>query len=240
MSASPIFAVSTEIFARHPDYVVGCVLARGIDNQRAYPEIAALLDSAEAATGQQLAARDPKDEPAIAVWRAVFAQRGWTPSKYPASVEALVKRVAKGGALPRVNPIVNLGNAAVLRNLTPVGAHDLAQLAGQSLKVREARESDTFQPMGDATPEAPDIGEIVYAVGNVVRTRRWVWRQAGNALVTAATADVFFPVDGFQGATEERVQHAVALLERMCRDVFGALVTTGLVTAETPEFFGVG
>jgi DNA/RNA-binding domain of Phe-tRNA-synthetase-like protein len=90
--------------------------------------------------------------------------------------------------------------------------------------------------MGDAHVETPDVGEVVYAAGHAVRTRRWVWRQASDALVTAGTHDVFFPVDGFGGQTETRVQHAVAQLAAACRDMFGATVASGCVMRDTPTF----
>jgi DNA/RNA-binding domain of Phe-tRNA-synthetase-like protein len=236
MTSSALFAVAPEIFARHPDYVVGCVLARGVDNARAYPALEALIAAAEAAARSDFAEVDLKDLPAIAIWRAAFAARGWTPSKYPASVEALVKRVTRGGALPRIHPLVDLGNAVVLRCLTPVGAHDVAQLAGNTLTVREAGADDAFSPMGDAPRETPDAGEIVYAAGQVVRTRRWVWRQASDALISPDARDVFFPVDGFYGQTDSRVRQAVDDLAAACRETFGAAVSTGMVTRDMPTF----
>jgi DNA/RNA-binding domain of Phe-tRNA-synthetase-like protein len=236
MMNAPLFAVAPEVFERHPDYIVGCVLARGVDNRRAYPALDALLDAAEAAVRADLADLDLKDHPAIAVWRAAFAARGWTPSKYPASVEALARRVAKGNPLPRINPIVDLGNAVVLRRLTPVGAHNVAQLGAMTLTVRESAAGDIFRPMGDSPNETPEDGEIVYAAGHVVRTRRWVWRQASDALVAPSARDVFYPVDGFSGQTDERVRQAVDDLANSCRAVFGATVTTALVSREMPAF----
>jgi len=236
MTDKALFAVTPEIFERHPDYIVGCVLACGVDNTHAHSAIDALLNAAEADLRAEFADADLKEQSAIAIWRAAFTARGWTPSKYPASVEALAKRVAKGNPLPRINSIVDLGNAVVLRWLTPVGAHDLAQLGGATLTVREACAGDTFRPMGEVPSETPEEGEIVYAVGHAVRTRRWVWRQASDALVTPATRDVFFPVDGFTGQPTERVQQAVEQLATACRAIFGAGVVTGLVTRDAPNF----
>lgn len=231
-----MFVVAEDIFERHPTYIVGGVLARGVDNARAYPDIGRLLADAEALVREHIAGADPKDVSAIAAWRRAFGDNGWPPSKYPASVEALVKRVAKGTSLPRINPIVDLGNVAVLRCLVPVGAHDLAQLAGGPLTVRTARDGDAFRPMGDAPPEAPEPGEIVYASGAAVRTRRWVWRQAADALVTSATRDVFFPIDGFVGVTDDNVRAATQLLSDACRDILRADVRVGLVTKDAREF----
>src|SRR4051794_21492762 len=128
-----IFSVDKSVFTRHPNYVVGCVLARGI---RASDESSAIeneLANAERTVAEHFGGRDPKDDPAIAVWRNAFSASGWSASKYPASIEALVKRIAKGGTVPRINLAVDLANAAALRFLVPVGAQDVASLGSLPL-----------------------------------------------------------------------------------------------------------
>ena len=49
----------------------------------------------------------------------------------------------------------------------------------------------------DGEAEAVPAGEPVYATGNAIRTRRWVWRQAENAMATPESRVIVFPVDGF-------------------------------------------
>jgi DNA/RNA-binding domain of Phe-tRNA-synthetase-like protein len=224
------------VFETAPDYLVGCVLARGIDNARRYPELEQLLDDAEEHALIRYAGMDLKQLPQIAVWRERFSARGWSPSRFPASVEALLKRVARGDRLPRINPAVDLANTAVLRYILPIGTHDVATFASVPLTVRPAAPNDMFQPMGSADQDAPDVGEIVYAVGSQVRTRRWVWRQSSLALVGPKAADVFFPIDGFAGATAGEVESATAFIAEACREHFGADVTVGLVDRAHPEF----
>ena len=47
----------------------------------------------------------------------------------------------------------------------------------QDVEVRFSREGDKFIPFGETEAEVLDAGELVYAVGDKVRTRRWIWRQ---------------------------------------------------------------
>ena len=51
------------------------------------------------------------DDPRIKPYREAFHALGMSPSRYPSSNLALLKRIAKGKGLWRVNPIVDLGNA---------------------------------------------------------------------------------------------------------------------------------
>jgi DNA/RNA-binding domain of Phe-tRNA-synthetase-like protein len=230
------FEVQADVFRQWPGYLVGCVLVSGIDASADAERVETLLVESESSLMTGLAGRELKDQPGIAIWRQAFSANGWTPSKYLSSIEALARRVARGGQLPRINPVVDLANAAALRHLVPIGAHDPAQFPGASLEVRRARAGDRFAPMGDEPDESPDAGEIVYAAGSTVRTRRWVWRQSRAALVGPDTRQVFFPVDGFRGTTDEQVLAAVAYLERHAREALGANVTSGVVDADHPRF----
>ena len=99
---------------------------------------------------------------------------------------------------------VYFGNAVSLKYTLPMGAHDLGG-GSEDICIRLARPGDSFLPFGGDTEEAPDSGEVVYAVGDQVRTRRWTWRQSEHGKITAASSDIFFPIDGFTDFNRERV-----------------------------------
>lgn len=213
------FSVAPEMFSVFPEICIGIVVAEGVDNRGHAPEIADLLQSRTRALAQSLAGTDVREHPHIAVWRAAFQKMGLNPNKYPSSIEALAKRVAKSAELPAINTIVNLGNAFSVTYLLPMGAHDLDVLPGD-IEVRLAKADDVFIPFGATEPEAVDVGEVVYATGNQVRTRKWVWRQGEKAKVAPETSRIFFPIDAFYGVTDKaalaaRTELAEAL-ERFC------------------------
>lgn len=229
----PLFSVAPEVFDRFPDYVVGWVIVRNAQNIGAKPAITNLLSGAEDRARLLYTDHDLKAEPPIAVWRSAFSSLSWSASKYPASVEAMVKRVARGGTLPHVNSAVDLANAATLLYLVPVGCHDL-DLA-PDLCVRTATGEDSFIPMGGADTEIPQAGETVYATGNSVRTRRWVWRQSREALVSADAGTLLFAVDGFAASTLSRVEAATEFLTTVCGEHLSPNVTSGIVSRAQPE-----
>lgn len=226
------FNVSPEIFDRFPDYIVGWVIVRDLHIGTENTAISELLTEAEDRARLLYAERDLKEEPAIAVWRRAFSTLGWSASKYPASVEAILKRVSRGGTLPRINPAVDLANVATLLYLVPVGCHDLD--LSPNLQVRPAVATDDFVPMGETKSDTPVTGEFVYAAGNSVRTRRWVWRQSRDALVRSDAKTLLFPVDGFASVTHSRVEAATEFLATVCRKHLSSDVTTGFISRDQP------
>lgn len=219
-----VFRIDREVFELFPNARFAAVVACGVNNQGDNPAVADLLDHAADGVREQFGGSDPKSDPRIAVWREAFGARGWTPSKYLSSIEALVRRIAKGGEMPHISPAVDLANSVSLSLLVPIGAHDLGT-APNGIDVRLADAADRFRPMGDAPDETPDEGEIVYAHDHDVRTRRWVWRQSRTGLVGPQTTDFLFPIDGFIAVTDQAIGEAAERLAKLVSEILGGTTT---------------
>ncbi len=226
------FAVAPEVFSALPDVCFGVVVARGIDNTQAVLAVDALLEAGIAAAEAAFREAKVKEHPAILPYRRAFEALGMNPNKFMSSIEALFTRVSKGKGLPRINPIVDLGNAVSLQFVLPIGAHDIGQMDAD-IEIRPARAGDSFLPFGETDPETPNEGEIVYVVGDKVRTRRWIWRQSELGKIGPTCRDVFFPIDGFV-PDKENVLAARDDLAAHCRAIFGCEVAVGYVDARTP------
>jgi DNA/RNA-binding domain of Phe-tRNA-synthetase-like protein len=229
-----IFRIDPAVFELFPNARFSAVVARGVNNHGENPRVTHLLDESVAQVRAEFADRDPKADPRIAVWRDAFSSRGWTPSKYLSSIEALVRRIAKGGSLPRISPAVDLANSVSLGLLVPIGAHDL-DTAPTGIAVRLTEPDDRFLPMGDAPEESPDDGEIVYVHANDVRTRRWVWRQSRTGLVSEHSTDFLFPVDGFAPSTEQAVREAAERLGELVPALLGGHATVYHLDSDHPS-----
>lgn len=225
------FVVESEFFDKLPTACFGVVMARGIDNSRAYPEIDALLDESIRAAAQRFEGAKVKEEPDILPYREAFRTLDINPNKHLCSIEALFTRIAKGKGMPHINPIVDLGNAVSLKYTLPMGAHDLGGTE-DDMCIRLAQAGDTFLPFGSDEEETPDAGEVVYAVGHQVRTRRWTWRQSEHGKIEPSTSDAFFPIDGFADVNRDRVLAARDELQALAERIFGCETTVGFVDSE--------
>lgn len=227
------FVVEEAVFQELPGVLFGVVVARGVDNSRELPAVSQLLAGQVARVREQFAGVSVKEHPAILPYRQAMSRLGINPNKFPASIEALVSRIAKGGSCPHINPVVDLANAFCLKHLVPMGAHDMARFAGD-IMVRFSRPEDTFQPFGQSETEQPGPGELVYASGSTVKTRRWIWRQSEDGKITAASRDIFFPIDGFQESNRDAVLAARDELAAFLSTIWNCQIKTGLVDAANP------
>lgn len=228
------FIVEKDVFEKLPTACFGVVMARGIDNSKACPQIDQLLDESIETAAHHFEGKKVKEEPEILPYREAFRALEINPNKYLCSIEALFTRIAKGKGMPHINPIVDLGNAVSLKYTLPMGAHDLGG-SSEDICIRLAQSGDTFLPFGAENEEEPDAGEVVYAVGHQVRTRRWTWRQSEHGKITAESSDIFFPIDGFSDFNEDKVIAARDELRLLVEQIFGCSTTVGLVDAAHPE-----
>ncbi len=219
------FIVEEKVFETLPEACFGVVVARGVLNSADNSAIKILLEKAIESTCSKFAAVKPKEHPDMAPYREAFQKMGINPNKFPSSIEALTTRIAKGGSLPDINPAVNLVNAISLQYTLPMGAHDLDTTDG-NIEVRFSRDGDKFTPFGENEPEILEAGELVYAAGSSIKTRKWIWRQSDLGKVTAASKNIFFPIDGFADYNSTAVLAAREDLATALKEQLGATITS--------------
>jgi DNA/RNA-binding domain of Phe-tRNA-synthetase-like protein len=154
-----------------------------------------------------------EDDPAIAAWHAVYRRFGTNPRRLRPSVEALSRRFARTGALPRINAPVDAYNSVSVRFVVAAGAFDLDAVRGDVV-LRLALDGDWFTPLGEPDEiEHPKTGEIVYADDVSVLTRHWNYRDAERTKVTSSSENVMFLLESADGP--ERLDAAVASLRAL-------------------------
>jgi DNA/RNA-binding domain of Phe-tRNA-synthetase-like protein len=217
--ADPSFEVRVDpaVHAAHRDYVALVLVASDLVNGPTDAGSEAQLAAAEA----HLHASDLQratDHPHIAAWRAAFSAFGAKPSRYPSSAEALITRVLKGQALPRVNALVDLYNAISVRHVVPLGGEDANRLEGP-LRLTVATGDEPFDPRGDGIDiEHAAPGEVVWRDDRGVTCRRWNWRQGRRTQLTEDTTRAFFVFDRLDGLTLDELHVAADELSELLRD----------------------
>ncbi len=223
-----------EIAEAFPETRIAFVLAEDLSLT---PERPAALDAAiaeaEARCRERYAGQELASIPEIQDWRQAYKGFGVKKTSYRSSVERLVKNVLADRTLPRINSLVDSYNLISLAHLVPVGADDLAKVAG-GVSFRPSRPDDSFIALGrdDAGDDPPKPGEIVYADEEKVLCRRWNWYQDARSPVTLTTTRAIVTVQA--QATADVEAAATALCEALAQHC-GAQARFALADAASPQ-----
>ncbi|NUP53369.1 MAG: hypothetical protein HOW97_39515 [Catenulispora sp.] len=210
----PAFHLASAVAAAFPDTRIAVIVGTGLRGHEAWPQTAAAVAELE----QQLAAGgwQPADEtdPRIQAWHAAYRSFGTNPRRVRPSVDALGRRLAKKGELPRINPAVDSYNVVSVRHGLPAGAFDLDRVVGD-VEIRPADGAEEFTPLGEPdTVEHPNPGEIIYIDADSVLTRHWNHRDAHRTRVTEDSANVAFLLETLRAADDGPLLKAAA--EELC------------------------
>lgn len=80
--------------------------------------------------------------------RDLYRKFGIDPTRVRPSSEALLRRMQKGEALPRVNSLVDVANALSVQLQVPVGLYDLAKVVGDELVIRLGGKGESYEGIG--------------------------------------------------------------------------------------------
>jgi len=80
--------------------------------------------------------------------RALYRRFGIDPTRVRPSSEALLRRLKKGEAFPRINSLVDVANALSVQLQVPVGLYDLGRVRGDELVVRLGAEGESYNGIG--------------------------------------------------------------------------------------------
>jgi DNA/RNA-binding domain of Phe-tRNA-synthetase-like protein len=80
--------------------------------------------------------------------RALYRRFGIDPTRVRPSSEALLRRLKKGEAMPRINSLVDVANSLSVQLQVPVGLYDLGKVRGDELVVRLGVEGESYTGIG--------------------------------------------------------------------------------------------
>lgn len=224
------YSVDPWVFDKNQDVLFGIIIGKGLTNSKTSENDSSKLENSENYLKGFLNKDNLKTHPSIAIYRDALKSVDINPNKFMNSVEAMCKRVVKGGSLPRINAMVDLCNAIALREGISLGAHDLADIK-QDLEVRLTKFGDKFLPFGANEFEGVPEGELVFTSGNEIQTRQWLWRQSELGKITEDSSDIFFQLVGFQGEHRIKLENAMKAVEELAKERFGGTIESFIVDA---------
>lgn len=213
------YSVDSSIFEINPNIKFGILIGKNIKNSETSSSDENRLREAEKRMRTTYQADQVRKLFNVSLYREFMINAGINPNKFPPSVEAMFKRILKGGALPVINALVDLCNAISIEQIISLGAHDLNDIH-ENLEVRFSQEGDIFLPFGASEYENVDKGELVFASGNIVQTRKWIWRQSELGKTTIYSKEVFFQLVGFDNNKEDTLNKAMEDIESIVVDRF--------------------
>ena len=156
------------------------------------------LDEALAAAAEHVRATPVAQVPAIQATRVAYKRLGKDPSRYRPAAEALWRRIAKGEALPRPAPLVDLNTWLSLTTGMAVGVYDRDRLT-PPLRLREGAPGETYPAIGGQgafnLEHLPLLVDEAGPFGSPTR-------DGERARVTAATTRALFVLFDFGGTGE--------------------------------------
>lgn len=156
----------------------------------------------------------------LSAWDDVFRAFGAKPKRTPCSASALRKRVLKEGALPPLDPVVDIYNAISIRYAIPVGGENLAAYAGAP-RLTLAEGNEPFDTLKEGQPviEYPDAGEVIWRDDIGVTCRRWNWRQGVRTRLDSQAQHMWFILESLPSmplwALQEAGDELVSNLQRL-------------------------
>lgn len=228
------YTIENEIFRRFPGYVRGVVVAIDVNNQPSPEPLVRILRDAEASVRDRLNNENIAEHPRIKVWRDAYRSFGAKPSEFRSSIEAMARRVLRHERLPSINALVDIGNVVSLRHLIPAGGHAV-DVMEDDITLRFASGRETFIPFGSDQIEHPLPGEIVFAQGNIVLTRRWTWRQANHTLTRLDTHAIEFNVDGLPPVPHAEIEEACEEIIELAGQFCGGEIHYEVLTEANPK-----
>lgn len=156
----------------------------------------------------------------LSAWDDVFRAFGAKPKRTPCSASALRKRVLKEGALPPLDPVVDIYNAISIRYAIPVGGENLAAYAGAP-RLTLAEGNEPFDTLKEGQPviEYPDAGEVIWRDDIGVTCRRWNWRQGVRTRLDSQAQHMWFILESLPSmplsALQEAGDEVVSNLQRL-------------------------
>lgn len=201
--------VAPEIYKLRPDYRALLMVVEGIPPGPSDDSSEALLLEAEASAKHLLARHAVTEVPHIAAWRETYRAFGAKPQKTRNSLEALTRRAAAAGGLPRVNRLTDMYNAVSVKHQVPLGGEDLDKYDGSPFLTRASgREEFRSLAGGEAEVECAAPGEPVWCDDAGVTCRRWNWRQGPRTALTDDTTRVLFILDALGPLSDEALGRA--------------------------------
>lgn len=215
------FIIEDNFWDLFPQAKIGIVICKGIDNTGKLNE--ELLREGEKYINTHITNSEFSKNDVIKVWRDAFLKFK-TKKGARSSIEALLKRVYKGGNLNNINPLVDIYNYISLKYALPCGGEDIDTFVG-NLRLTKATGNEEFVSLGSDENSSPNEGEIVYKDDFACVCRCFNWREAQRTMLTEKTSNAFLCIESLDHNRSEEFKCAVNELSELVKRYLGGEIS---------------
>ncbi len=155
--------ISDDIEAAGIEVTLGCIEC-GVSVTKDDAALGAALEQEALHRKAELGGRPVSELPRIAATRRAYKALGKDPSRYRPSAEALLRRVAQGKDLYRINAAVDANNLISLRTGFSIGAYDRAALR-PPVGLYQGPEGLSFEAIGRGPINLAGLPVLIDAAG---------------------------------------------------------------------------
>lgn len=217
-------SVNPQIFTDFNNPRIAVTVAQGLNNQADIsdfePQLAELAKKLEEQYGDQVISQLPK----IAAWREAYRVFGVKAKDYPSSIEALYKRVTRGGSVAGINPLVDIYNYISLKYMLPAGGEDTDKMQGDLQLTFATADEKPVTVLGKDEAQAPAEGEIIYKDDEGTICRRWNWREVARTILTDETTNCILVLEALDPVTDDELEQAQKELGELVQKYCGGTI----------------
>ena len=228
------FRIEKEFLDIFPEARLGILVCHGIDNRiKEQDKDAVYLKDSVSLAARHIENPEFTENPVIRRWRDAF-YKFKTKKGARCSIEALLKRVSKGGEIGPINPLVDIYNGLSLKYGIPVGGEDIDKFEG-NVRLTLASGDEEFMTLGSEKSEPPSPGEIVYKDDAGAICRCFNWREAVRTMLTEETTNAFMCIETLSKEELPVLEEALEELKNLIEKELSGTCEKYIVSAESPE-----
>lgn len=228
------FVLEEDFLKIFPDSKIGILVCEGIDNHiKDKEKYGDYLQSACKEAMRYVQNPEFTENPVIRTWRDAF-YKFKTKKGARCSIEAMLKRVSKGGEIGCINPLVDIYNGISLKYGLPVGGEDIDKFVGDN-RLTVADGSEEFITYGSDKSEPPYEGEVIYKDEAGAICRCFNWRESVRTMLTEDTVNAFMCIETVAGERQEELNKALEELKAMIEKELGGKVSKYILDRTNPS-----
>jgi DNA/RNA-binding domain of Phe-tRNA-synthetase-like protein len=212
------------------DVALGVGIVIGINNRVNAPELDKIINDVVSEVKNTISLESLRDDELIRLYRNFYWRLGIDPTKQRPAQEALIRRILRGDGLPRINPMVDIGNAVSVKYKVPVGLYDIRKIGQVDyIVLRRAADGELFTPLGSPKMTLTR-NQIVLATSDGKILHVYPYRDSELTKVDEFTTDVLIVVAGISGVSDETLLGALTEIESLSETLLnGKVLIHGIV-----------